>query len=77
MPNSSRLSSGCRSARWISVVPFDWMPIAIPDPDRHRAVVADERDVGASPHAHDARRAAGSPYAVEERAEHLGVRRAR
>ena len=33
MPKSSRLSSGCRSARWITAVPFDCRPIATPDPE--------------------------------------------
>ena len=34
MPNSSRLSSRSRPARWISAVPFDWMPTAMPEPER-------------------------------------------
>ncbi len=65
MPKSSRLSSGCRSARWISAVPFDCSPTAMPRAREQRAVVPDERDVGRTPDAHEPRRRALLAHAVE------------
>ena len=71
----SRTARGCRaaarSARWISAVPFDCRPTAMPEPERQRAVVADERDVGRAADAHDA--AARRP----PRARRRGAPRAR
>lgn len=53
IPSGSRLSSGWRSAGWMTAVPFEWSPTATLEPDFARAklivktTLAHARETGA------------------------------
>ena len=77
MPKSSRLSSGSRSARWITAVPFDWSPSAIARAREPRAVVRDEGDVRDAADANEPRLRAAVADPFADRLEHVAVARGR
>ena len=55
----------------MTVVPFDWMPIATPGAGKGGAVVADEGNVGRAAHTDEARRGARVSHSLDQSLEHV------